>query len=337
MSKRIDSFLKYINRHIQKRDSKSPYKSFRLTYTRDKVKKTVLPGYFALTLSVVRKLWSQKKLFLSLAVFYAVWSFLSVGILSEDIYSSVVGTADAISGSLFDDTLGALLKPVILTGALFNGSAAIVNEGQQLMAAFASVIVWLTTVWLLRNVYQGHKVRMRDGLYNAGAPMISTIMVTIVALFQLLPLGIVGIVYTGLSSIGYISSGIESMVFWIFAVLVATFSLYWATGTFLAMIIVTLPGTYPLEALKAGNDLVLGNRLQVLLRLLWLAGVVAVGWLLTIVPIFYLDVWLKTSFSFLEGIPLMPVAVHLLSVVTAIWTASYVYILYRAIVEGARE
>jgi len=136
------------------------------------------------------------------------------------------------------------------------------------------LFAWLATVWLLREILAGRKPKLRDGLYNSGAPILSTIGVGLVLLIQLLPIGIVALVYAALSAVGLVAGGFGAMLFWMIAAVIATLVLYWATSTIIALVVVTIPGMYPLRAVRLSSDLVVGRRLRVFYRLLW--GLVAV-------------------------------------------------------------
>lgn len=46
---------------------------------------------------------------------------------------------------------------------------------------------------------------------------------------------------------------------------------------------------YPFHAVKTAGDLVVGRRLRILLRLLWLGVMVIVLWLIILIPIILLD------------------------------------------------
>jgi hypothetical protein len=195
------------------------------------------------------------------------------------------------------------------------------------------LFTWLTTVWLLRATFAGKKPKLRDGLYNAGAPILPTFLVGLLLLVQLLPVALAIVGYTSASATGLLNGGIEAMLFWSVALLLGTLSLYWITSTFFALIIVTLPGMYPFQAIKTAGDLVVGRRIRILLRLLWVALIVAVLWLVIMVPIILLDTWIKGMLPAIEWLPVVPVALLVMSTLTVVWVASYVYILYRKVVD----
>jgi hypothetical protein len=195
-----------------------------------------------------------------------------------------------------------------------------------------ALLTWLTTVWLLRNLLAGHKVKLRDGIYNASAPLLSTIVVALVLVVQLLPLALAAVGYSAAVASGLLAGGVEAMLFWIVAGLLGLLSLYWITSTFIALVVVTLPGMYPFRALKTSGDLVVGRRFRILKRILWMVLVLAVAWLLVMIPVILFDTWLKGIWVAITWLPIVPFVLLGLTSLTIVWSASYIYLLYRKVV-----
>jgi hypothetical protein len=314
--------------------ARRPHRSFRRTYRRDYVRSLQLPGYWAFTAQVWRSLWRERKLFGLLAATYAVLSGLLVGIASQDVYTQLGDTLNQTSGNLFQGSWSAVSKAGLLfTTAISGGLNTTPTEGQQVYGALISLMTWLTTVWLLRNILAGQKVRLRDGLYSSGAPILSTFLVGLVVLVQLLPLALALIGYSAAQSSGLLAGGVEAMLFWAAAGLLALLSVYWATSTIIALVVVTLPGMYPYQAIKTAGDLVIGRRTRILMRLLWSIVITLIIWAIIMIPIILLDGWLKSVWSASASVPVVPVMLLIMSSLTVIWLASYVYLLYRKVVE----
>ncbi|NTW61502.1 hypothetical protein HGB24_02340, partial [Candidatus Saccharibacteria bacterium] len=217
--------------------------------------------------------------------------------------------------------------------ALSGGLSPSLSEAQQIYAGLIFIMGWLTIIWLLRNLIAGNKVRVRDGLYNSGSPILPTIMVTILMIFQALPLAIAIIAYGAAVSTGLLNGGVEAMLFWIFAALMAFLSIYWLTSTFFALIIVTLPGMYPYRAIRLASDLVIGRRLRIIYRLLWMIFILALVWAVVAIPIILLDEWLKGLWPAIKWLPVVPVVLLILNVFSVIWGSTYIYLLYRKVVD----
>jgi len=313
--------------------NRRPHRTFRRTRRRDYVRSLKLPGYISFTHYVNKTLWRNRKTFGLLTLLYAVLTALLVGIASQDIYSTLKDAINTTSGDLFSSAIGEIGKAGLLfatsaTGGLSQG----LTESQQIYAGIISLLTWMTSVWLLRNILAGHKVKMRDGLYSAGAPIISTFIIALVFIIQLLPLALALIGYSAASATGLLAGGVEAMLFWIAAGLLAVLSLYWSTSTFFALVIVTLPGMYPFKALKAAGDIVVGRRLRILFRLIWMMLITVITWALIMIPIIIFDSWIKSFWTVIEWVPIIPIILLLLGSFTIIWVSSYIYLFYRKVV-----
>lgn len=314
--------------------SRRPHRSFRLTKRRDYKRSLKLPGFFAFTGYVNKTLWSNRKTFLLLALVYAVLTVVVVGISSQDAYSALTSSlqeagSEIVGGDISQLTQAGLVFLAIMT----NGLTGAPNESQQTVAAILVLLVWLTTVWLLRSKLAGHQIKLRDGLYNAGAPIIPTFLVAIVLILQAIPIGLAVIGYSAASATGILNGGVEAMLFWIAAGMLTILSLYLMSGTFFAMIVASLPGMYPMRALKTGGDLVVGRRIRIILRILWMLLCVLVGWAVVAIPFILLDAWVKSIWPAIAWLPIIPVVILVLSVASVIWIAAYIYLLYRKVVD----
>lgn len=319
---RVDAYL-----------ARRPHRSFRRTRRRDYTRSLRLPGYFAFTAHVRKTLWAHRKTFLLLTLTYAILSGIMVGLASQDLYTTLTETLRDTSGEIFDGNVGELGKAgLLLLTAMTGGITQSLTEVQQVYAGLIALLVWLTTVWLLRNILAGHKVKLRDGLYNSAAPLLSTFLVALVLVVQLVPLAIALIGYAAASSSGLLASGVAAMLFWIAAGLLAVLSLYLITSTLLALVVVTLPGMYPMKALKTAGDLVIGRRIRILLRILWMLLGIVVAWALVMIPIILIDTWLKGLWPSIDWLPIIPIALLVMSSLTVTWSAAYVYLLYRKVV-----
>jgi len=314
--------------------ARRPHRSFRRTKRRDFARSLQLPGYFAFTNYVRRTLSTHRKQFLIIALVYTALSGILVGIASQDTYTALTTTIQETSGDLLSGSWGEIGKAGLLfVSAISGGASNNLSDVQQLYAGLIILMTWLTTVWLLRSILAGHKVKVRDGLYNASAPLLSTLIVSLVLIIQMLPIALSVIAYSAASSTGLIAAGgVEAMLFWIAAGLLMLLSLYWITSTFIALVVVTLPGMYPLVALRTAGDLVIGRRMRILLRMAWLGLSIAVSWVVIMIPVIMIDGWMKGLWPAIEWLPIVPIVLLILSSGTVIWAASYIYLLYRRIV-----
>lgn len=314
--------------------SRRPHRSFRMTRRRDYQRSLKLPGYLAFTHQVNSTLWRYRKIFLPLAIIYGLLSATLVGIGSQETYSTLVDTLQKTGAEVFEGNWGQLGQAGLLFASIAtSGLTGTPSEAQQIYGTLLVLLVWLTTVWLLRNLLAGHKVRMRDGLYSAGAPIVPLFLIGLLLAVQLLPLALAVIGYSAASASGLLEGGVEAMLFWIAAGLLAVLSLYWVISTFFATIIVTLPGMYPMRALRTAGDMVVGRRVRILLRLLWMFLVMALAWALVLIPFILLDAGLKNLWPAIEWLPIIPVVLLLLGIASVVWSSAYIYLLYRKVVD----
>jgi len=315
-----------------------PHRSFCFTRRRDYTRSLELPGYIAFTLYVQKILWKNRKIFILVAILYAILTAMLVGIASQDIYSVLADLLKVTGSNVFVGNWGRIGEASVLyLSAITGGLSENLTEVQQVYAGLITLLTWLTSVWLLRNILAGHKVKMRDGLYSAGSPIVSTFAVALILLIQLIPLALALIGYGAASTTILLSGGVEAMLFWIAAGLLSVLSLYLVTGTIFALIIVTLPGMYPMRAIKASGDLVIGRRMRILFRLLWMMLVELIAWAFIVIPIVLLDSWIKGLWPAIGEVPIVPFVLLLLSALTIVWTSSYIYLLYRKVIDDDSE
>ncbi|RYF29119.1 MAG: hypothetical protein EOO17_02510 [Chloroflexi bacterium] len=311
-----------------------PHRSFRRTRRRDYKRTLDIQGYWSFTNYVRATLWKQKKLFGGLILTYLIITIFIGGIGAQESYANLSSTLKESGGDLFAGNWGKIgSASLLLVTSVTSGLTPNVTQAQSVLGGLAVFFAWLTTIWLLRNVVAGRRVALRDGLYNGGSPILSTVIVGFVLAIQLLPAAIAVLLYTAAQASGLLESGVAAMLFWIGDTLLVLLSLYWLTSTFIALVVVTLPGMYPFQAIKTAGDLVVGRRLRILFRLLWLLATVVVVWALLIIPIIIFDDWIKQVWPFISALPFVPFSILLLSSVTIVFVTSYIYLLYRKVVE----
>ena len=279
-------------------------------------------------------LWRHKALFVLLLALYTVIYAILVGVISQDTYQQLSSTINTIGPQVIQGNLGNFSQGIALyVTTLSSNLNGQMDATKQVYAGFLALLLWLTVVWLLRAIMAGKTPRLRDGLYNSGAPILPTFLVSLVLVVQSLPVAIAAIAYGAASASGLLGGGIETMLFWAVESLLVALSLYWMTSTFIALIIVTLPGMYPMQALRAAGDLVLGRRLKVLWRVLWLFFLIALAWTAVVLPMIFFDGWIKSVWPAIQGLPLIPGLLLIMGSLSLIYAGAYIYTLYRRIVE----
>lgn len=310
-----------------------PHRSFRLTRRRDYVRSLKLPGYWAFTASVFLRLREHKWLFILIAVFYALLGVLLGTVTSQATYTQISDLFKEGGKEVFEGSWGTIGQAVLLSLAALNGGSSGLSDVQQVYAVLLFLLAWLTTVWLLRELLAGSRPRARDGIYNSAAPLVSTLLVVAVLLVQLVPVGVLAVVYSALAGIGMLSSGLGAFLFSMLSLVVIALTLYWITSTFIALVVVTLPGMYPMQALRIAGDLVVGRRTRILYRLLWLLLTIIIPWLVIMTPIILFDSWLRDIWVWYRAVPVAPIAAAVMGALSTVWACSYIYLLYRKVVD----
>jgi len=305
------------------------HKSFAMTKQRDIPKRPTLPRYLPFTRSVFDLLWKYRRTFGLFAVLYILASGLLIGFSQQDQYRNLAGAVQDAAPDLAADGIGVIGQTVSLFGATISGTLnASLTEIQQLYLAILYLVTWLVLVWLMRQLYVNNDIKIREALYNACAPFISTLLIVGLMLLQAIP-GAIGIfVFSIATQNGILAGGVEAMLFGIAALLLVTLSLYWLTSSFFALLIVTLPGTYPMVAIRGANDLALGRRLQLMVRLLWLIVLLAVVWVFCLFPALIIDQLINISWF-----PLVTIAFQVATVLSFVIAVSYIYMLYRRMID----
>lgn len=305
-----------------------PHRSFRRTRKRDMPKLAPLPSNIFFTAEVLGIMRRNKRAFASFTFLYVLLYTLLAGISSQDGYQTLSDGIKEIGPDIIGGEVSKATQTLTLFGAAVTGALNDpLSEAQQVYIGFLGLFTWLTIVWYLRHRLAGANVKVRDAIYNAGAPFLSTSVLAVILLIQAVP-GLAAItVYFTVTATGVVNGGIEAMMFAIAALLLVMLSLYWMTSTLLAMVIVTLPGTYPMKALSLAGDVVIGRRASILLRSLWMIFVLLLVWLFVLVPAILIGDALPW-----DWVPLVPFVIQVLTGWSFLFFATYVYLLYRRMI-----
>lgn len=312
-----------------------PHRSFKLTKRRDYRRSLALPGYFAFTLEVARLLWRHKAMFVVLGIVYVLLTLAFQLLGSQETYSSLRSLLDTTEPEgLLEGVTGEVGRAGLLLMSLVSvGISGQLSESQQIAAVLLVLYMWMTVIWLLRNLLADKKVKVRDGIYSAGAPIVPTFLMFFIVLVQLLPAAFAVIVVSAGLQSGFIAQGAPAMAAGLALALIVVGTLYWVVSTCIALVVITLPGMYPLRALTIAGDLVIGRRLRLLLRFVWLAVTVIAWWVVVMIPVIIFDNAIKNWIEQIEWMPIVPVVMLFMVTLTLVWVPTYVYLLYRKVVD----
>lgn len=331
---RLGGWLNRLNIRRKNFLSRRPHRSFRMTRRRDYRRSLKLPGYWALTVQVLKLIWKNKKIFFSLLVIFSVLMVLFSSIMSQSTYQAL---RDGINETQEGGVNGFYAGIGLFFGVLASYATGVQSVGQspqQITGLFLSLYLWLSVVWIVRAILAGQNPKARDGIYNSGAPVVALFVVAIVGLIQMAPAAISVIIYGALDSSGMLAQTAILMAAGGATILISTLSMYWLTSTLIAMVIVTLPGVYPFRALRLSGDIVTGRRLRLLLRIFWGLVILLIAWVVLLMPVIALDGWLKGVIPAIDWLPIVPICGLLLAELSLVFFAAYIYILYRRVVDG---
>ncbi|MDO4612116.1 MAG: hypothetical protein Q4B29_01490 [Candidatus Saccharibacteria bacterium] len=306
------------------------HKTFKRSYREDYRRDLEVPGMMYHIFASFKIIFKNWKLFLPLLILTVVLAVVLVGLMSEASYQQFQTVLDeTVEAAGTGDigpvaTAGMLLISTITTGGLSGES----SEAAGIFAVLIFLIIWLTTIYLLRHRLAGHKVKLRDGLYNAMTPLLSTFAVFAVAAIQCIPIFILIIVYSAAVQTEFLTTPFYALVFFIFAALMVLLSGYLLSSTLMALIAVTAPGLYPMQALRTASDLMAGRRVKFILRIIVLLVALAVMWVAVMLPLIIFDLWLK-QFEWASAIPFVPVCLLIMTCFTGIYISTYFYMYYR--------
>lgn len=308
-----------------------PHHSFRRTRRRDVPQLTPLPSNIFFTSDVIGRMRRHIRTYIVFILSYTILFTAIAGIINQESYASFSDSVKGLGSDIVDGDIGKVGETFTLFGSVVSGQlGTALGESQQIFVGFVTLLFWMSIVWYLRHILGGARVNVRDALYNAGAPILPTFMIALVGLFQLVPGALGAIMYFAVTGTGVVQGGVESMLFAVAAILLVVLSLYWVTGTIFGLVIVTIPGTYPFRALSLAGDVVVGRRTSLLLRLLWMVFIVFLLWIFVLVPAILLADALPWKW-----LPIVPLVTQLLAGMSIVFAASYVYLLYRRMIDAA--
>ena len=96
----------------------------------------------------------------------------------------------------------------------------------------------------------------------------------------------------------------------------------------MAMVAVSAPGLYPMQALRTASELMMGRRVKFVLRLVGLIFVLAVTWVAVMLPLIVFDLFMK-QFEWTHGVPFVPVCLLVMTCFTGVYISAYLYLYYR--------
>ena len=262
-----------------------------------------------------------------------VLDILLIGIANEESYSQF----REILSQNGDNQMGNFAKAgVLLFSAVTTGGfAGQVSDSAITIGAVLFLVTWLTTIFIVRHKMAGHKIKLRDGLYNAMTPLVSTFAVALVVVLECIPILFLIILDSVTVKTGFLSMPFYALLFFGFALLMLLISGYLLASSLMALVAVSAPGLYPVDALRTASDLMAGRRMKFIIRLIALLLTVIIIWVVVMVPLIMFDLALK-NYEWAANIPFMTICFTVIVFFTEIYAAIYLYLYYRWILDYDR-
>jgi len=322
---------------IKKQDEVRLHRSFKRSYYEDYQRKTELPSLTSQASAAFKMFFKFWKIFLPLLlIFVGLYIFL-IGAMSENTLADVRANVEQTNKDIADGKIGTVGKAgLTLVGIISTGGLTTMNDAQVVIAVLLFAIIWLVTIYLARHLLAGHQeIKMRDGFYSALSPLVSTLVVGLIIFLEAVPIMLTIIVFQVALTTEFLSTPFYALLFFMFAALMITLSLYLLSSSFFAIIVVSAPGLYPLTAVRMAKNLIMGRRLRFLIRVFYLVIIVALLYLLLLMPAIILDGALKSQFAWLaeSKIPFVAIIQLTITVFIFIYLSIYFYLFYRALLD----
>lgn len=322
---------------IKKQDEVRLHRSFKRSYYEDYQRKTELPSLTSQASAAFKMFFKFWKIFLPLLlIFVGLYIFL-IGAMSENTLADVKANVEQTNKDVADGKIGTVGKAgLTLLGIISTGGLTTMNDAQIVIAVLLFTIIWLVTIYLARHLLAGHQeIKMRDGFYSALSPLVSTLVVGLIIFLEAVPIMLTIIVFQVALTTEFLSTPFYALLFFMFAALMITLSLYLLSSSFFAIIVVSAPGLYPLTAVRMAKNLIMGRRLRFLIRVFYLVIIVALLYLLLLMPAIILDGVLKAQFAWLaeSKIPFVAIIQLTITVFIFIYLSIYFYLFYRALLD----
>lgn len=311
------------------------HNNFRRSYREDYVRPLKAPGLLHHAMSTLKYIFKHGRLFFPLLLVIMLLNIILVGLMSEDTYVTFQDTLEETNEYLAEGQLGQVAKAGLLlistvtTGGLTSG----MTEAQQVFAILLFIVGWLVTIYLIRHLMAGNRPRLRDGLYNALSPLISTLLVFMVVFLHAIPILIVIITHSAAVATDFLSLPLYAFLYWLFAAGLILSSCYLLPGSILGLVAVSAPGMYPMAAVNTASDLIQGRRSKFIIRLVFAVFFVATLWVAVMLPLILLDLAVKEAVDWMAGVPVVPCLLLFMTTFTFIYISAYMYLYYRRMLD----
>ena len=305
------------------------HKSFKRSYREDYMRELEVPGMMYHILNTFRLIFKNWKIFLPFLLIMVVLMIGMVGLMSEDTYTGIQNVIDK-TATENNANIGTFAKSgLLLISTVFTGGlSANAGAGAGVLVALLFLIIWLVSIFVIRHRMAGNKINLRDALYNSLSPLLSSFVVFVVAVVQTIPIMILIVAYSAAIETHFLDTPFYAFLFLVFAILMILLSSYMLSSTIIALVAVSAPGMYPLEALKTSSEVMRSRRIRFIFRIVALIIALIAMWFIVMMPLILFDL-LMQQFEWTLMVPFIPVCLVVMSCFSGIYVAVYFYTYYR--------
>jgi hypothetical protein len=285
---------------------------------RAEARKLKLPNSFKLFFQAGKLITDHWEVFGGVLLIYALLNFILIGGINggSDLQTVKKSLGDVFTGQFGKLSTGLTLFTFLVTSGTGTTSGGVASAYQTVLL----IIISLVLIWVCRQLYAGHKVRVRDGYYRGMQPLVPFVLVITIISLQLLPALAGGFLFKTLVMDGILAAAWEQMIASIVCLAFILLTIYWICSSIFALYVVTLPEMTPLKALRSARDITRFRRAPILRKLLFLPFALFVLSGIVMIPI--------SLFATVAAIPVF----FVLSVIGVGLVHSYLYALYRELI-----
>ena len=222
-----------------------------------------------------------------------------------------------------------LFLPLMIVAAVLGGvSLGVSDDAWVIIMVLVILMLWLATLIVLRHLSAGKEISFRDAIYNAMGPIIPTLIVLVVLLAECIPIFLLIIGYSSAVETNLFGNVFYGSIFVLVALGLVAVSAFFATSSLMGLVAVSVPGTYPVEALMLSSEMMKGRKMKMFLRLLILVLMMLVIWLVVMVPVGLIQN--ATGWQIVGG------GVFVLGCFSVVYVATYLYLYYRWLLNDER-
>lgn len=272
-----------------------------------------LPSGWQILKKSLKLLSSNRRGFTLLLVIYVILSLLFVRGFSTPTNTTANTGANPLTGAT-------TVTPT-KSDTLFNNIFLATNASSQAASIYQVVLLVvfsLAIIWGIRVTYTDkERFRAKAAIYKGQAALVPFVLVFLVVCLQLIPLLIGSTIYTVVISQGLAATAVEQIIWLMVLFIGVVSSLYLVTSSVLALYVVTLPDSTPIQSLRTARELVRHRRWTVMRKIVFLPVVLLLVAVAIFVPV---GMVLSGAVSFV---------VFLYGLVAVFVAHSYYYSLYR--------